>query len=625
MSLAISVGRDYNTARVERHEFPDFAALTEFVRLGQPEGGFTGPYLCAPMLNGHRSERDALPTSVIALDFDRLEPEAPRRLCEAMEYAGWRALTWTTRKSTPEAPRLRIVCELDRPVAKPEYASCYRGIVRHLAEATGLALVGDPLCERPEQPAVLPQPASELWAQTEGAALDVDAFIAFDPGQQENGQRNKRPHDDAKTGEGGRNNLLSRRAFQMRKVGCSVEEIEAALLVANEQRCDPPLPEDEVRGVARRKAKVEPDPDQHADHPDEPALPRHPLAWRELKDRAPAPRAWAVQDWLPMGTAALLAGRGGIGKTLLAQTIGTCLVGALNYFADTQRPLRVLMWAGEDDHDELWRRQIDICNWAGIGIEEIDGKLILQSYASQDITLAGLAFGKFGQTPIMEELREQIHDYRAEYVFLDSVARIYGGNENDRHQVTTFISWLTAACGAAGVCLLGHPGKAHGAEYSGSTAWEGSVRARLYLGDRLPDAQLDDEDDDPADDTIRYLARRKANYSAKDWVKLEYRNGVLMPDRSAEYAPFGMPSAEYQKDTVLRAVRTLAERSIYGNASTRSGDYLPRLAKQYKLIDRMNDKQFTAVMRQLILEGRLISTEVGKYANRTPRMGLKAA
>ena len=60
----------------------------------------------------------------------------------------------------------------------------------------------------------------------------------------------------------------------------------------------------------------------------------------------------------------------------------------------------------------------------------------------------------------MTELREQVNDYRADYVFLDSVARIFGGNENDRHQVTTFVSWLTAACAPAGLCALGHPGKA---------------------------------------------------------------------------------------------------------------------------------------------------------------------
>ena len=367
-------------------------------------------------------------------------------------------------------------------------------------------------------------------------------------------------------------------------------------------------------------------PDEMPEPPAEPVLPRKPLAWSDLKGNIPPPREWAVEQWLPQGTVSLLAGRGGIGKTLLAQTVATCMAKRLNYFADTPKPLRVLMWAGEDDHNELWRRQLDICAWAGLGLEDLDGQLILHPYASSDLTLAGVGFSQLLQTPVMEELREQVADYRADYVILDSVARIFGGNENDRHQVTTFVSWLSAACGKAGVCLLGHPGKAAGAEYSGSTAWEGSVRARLYLGERLPDAEPD-EDEEP-DSAVRYLARRKANYAATDWVKLEYSRGVLMTTRNYDEPddrPVGKPNGEYQTESVLRAVRALAMRGIYGNPGTRSGEYLPRLAKQYDLLDRMSEKAFATAMRKLILDGRLVSAEVGRYPNRSPKLGLKTA
>jgi RecA-family ATPase len=216
-----------------------------------------------------------------------------------------------------------------------------------------------------------------------------------------------------------------------------------------------------------------------------------------------------------------------------------------------------------------------------------------------------------------------VTDYRADYVFLDSLARMFGGSEYDRHHVTAFVAWITAACGKAGVCLLGHPGKATGAEYSGSTAWEGSVRARLYLGERLPDSKPD-ADDEPADDTVRYLARRKANYSAKDFVKLEYCRGVLMPALRTE-TPFGQPTAEYAQDTVTRAVRKLADLQMICTASTRSDDYLPKLAKQYDLLDRVTERQFTTAMRKLIVGKQLITVEVGKYANRNPRMGLRLA
>jgi hypothetical protein len=70
------------------------------------------------------------------------------------------------------------------------------------------------------------------------------------------------------------------------------------------------------------------------------------------------------------------------------------------------------------------------------------------------------------------------------------------------------------------VLLLGHPGKAEGSQYSGSTAWDGSVRSRLLLKA------------DPDDSTKLRFARPKANYTDKDDMQLQWSsNGVLQPTR----------------------------------------------------------------------------------------------
>jgi putative DNA primase/helicase len=50
---------------------------------------------------------------------------------------------------------------------------------------------------------------------------------------------------------GSRNNTLARFAGSMRARGMQQDAIEAALLVTNAHQCNPPLPEDEVRAVAR--------------------------------------------------------------------------------------------------------------------------------------------------------------------------------------------------------------------------------------------------------------------------------------------------------------------------------------------------------------------------------------
>jgi len=51
--------------------------------------------------------------------------------------------------------------------------------------------------------------------------------------------------------EGQRNTMLTRLAGALRRIGLELPELQAALIAANEQRCQPPLPRDEVVRIAR--------------------------------------------------------------------------------------------------------------------------------------------------------------------------------------------------------------------------------------------------------------------------------------------------------------------------------------------------------------------------------------
>jgi AAA domain/Bifunctional DNA primase/polymerase, N-terminal/Primase C terminal 1 (PriCT-1) len=418
--------------------------------------------------------------------------------------------------------------------------------------------------------------------------------------------------------EGTRNDALIRLGGILRRAGLEGDVIDATLLAVNAQRCNPPLPNTEVSAIARSAASYEPGPSvTEASLIRVPA--RSPMDWAALEGQAPPPRVWIIPDWIPHSHTTLLAGRAGVGKTLIAQHIGTAIAAGVDYLAAADSR-RVLMWAGEDDHRELWYRQKNICSYLNVRLGELSGRFILHSYAGSDITLAAPVFGQLTRTPMLRELHEQVCDCGVELVILDNVARLFGGNENDRHAVTTFIAWLQGACAPAAVILLGHPAKAQGSEFSGSTAWEGAVRARLYLSDRPPDARAD-EDEAPVDERVRYLARRKANYSPLDLRRFTLCDGVLVPD-TVEPTRAAMPSAEFARDVVRRAIQTLANRQIYGAQSTGSPNYLPRLAKQYVLLDRLGEKQFGSVMRSMIIDGAIAREPVGAYPNRTPQFGL---
>jgi AAA domain/Bifunctional DNA primase/polymerase, N-terminal/Primase C terminal 2 (PriCT-2) len=350
---------------------------------------------------------------------------------------------------------------------------------------------------------------------------------------------------------------------------------------------------------------------------------RAPIHWPSLDGLEPPEREWAMEYWLPQGHPALLAGRGGIGKTLMAQHIATAMiVEGTSYVAKMPKPLKVLIWAGEDDEAEMWRRQIPIAGYFGVSLKDLHEKLIVHSYEGCDITLAAPVFNVLQAAPLMKALIEQVRDYKADYVFLDNIARIYGGDESNRHQVTQFMAWISAACKPAGVCLLGHPAKAQGSEYSGSTAWEGAVRSRLYLGDRLPDVK-EELEAEPPDPAARYLSRRKANYSHNDWRRLNYINGVLIPEEVEleSSGPFRV-SGEYARNVVRSAVLKLKDVGIFTTASPASPAYLPKVAKQYGYLDRMSERQMGQVMREMIKDKVLATDVVGKYSNRSDKKGL---
>lgn len=359
--------------------------------------------------------------------------------------------------------------------------------------------------------------------------------------------------------------------------------------------------------------------DEDADDPG----PRRPaLNWEDLEAREPPAREWVIPNWLPARHTTLLSGRAGIGKTLLAQCVGTAVAMGSNYIEQLMSR-RVLMWAGEDDEDELWRRQVAICAYLGTPLSALKDRFFLHSYMGADITLMAPVFGKLETTPMLEELRTQVADYKAEVVILDNIARLYGGSENERHGVTTYCAAVQGACAPAAVIQIGHPAKAPGSEFSGSTAWEGAVRARLYMSDRPPDAADPDEDDAPIDDTVRYLSRRKANYSPLDIRRFTLADGVPVPDDPVEPATAARcVSGEFAKDIVRRAIQRLAEKQVYGSLSTASPEFLPKLASQYKLLDRLSPAQFGKVMREMILSDEITKAERGKYANRTPKLVL---
>jgi len=142
---------------------------------------------------------------------------------------------------------------------------------------------------------------------------------------------------------GRRNETLASLAGTMRRRGMTEEEIQAALLVANERRCAPPLQEYEVASIAQSVARYAPgdgvarvlmatsDPERVA----APELAKgRRLVFTPASSIKMRPTGWIWQDEdggrIPAGEITLTAGLGGIGKsTFHAWIIGQITTGTL--------------------------------------------------------------------------------------------------------------------------------------------------------------------------------------------------------------------------------------------------------------------------------------------------------
>jgi len=137
--------------------------------------------------------------------------------------------------------------------------------------------------------------------------------------------------------------------------------------------------------------------------------PRRPMLWGQLADKSPPLRKWRISHWLTTAPT-LLAGAGGIGKTLLAQTTATALALGRRFLDDVHEQQVVLFWACEDDHDELWRRQLAICKYFGVSMSELTDWLIIEPRLGRDNTLFAPVMGSLTFFDMYDELKAQVRE-----------------------------------------------------------------------------------------------------------------------------------------------------------------------------------------------------------------------
>jgi RecA-family ATPase len=311
---------------------------------------------------------------------------------------------------------------------------------------------------------------------------------------------------------------------------------------------------------------------------------------------------------------------GGIGKSLLAQQIGTAVAVGRPLFEMKVEKGPVLGLMAEDDDDELWRRQVRINEWFACRMEDLE-HLHLQGRAGIENTLAVYpATGTPLVAPFHELIRAKAAELRPVLIILDPIAQLYGGCENDRFQVSHFVNLVGGLAREfnCAVLLLGHPAKAEGSEYSGSTAWNASVRSRLLL--QRKEGETDE----------LLLSRVKSNYAKPGNMALRWANGVLRPT-AEQFMSYGEKLDEQMrmgaaKQAFLNALDQLTEQGRNVSDSTRASNYAPKVMIEAGFVDDFTKAELAAAMNGLFAEFAIKANEpVGRGADRHRVSGIARA
>jgi RecA-family ATPase len=333
----------------------------------------------------------------------------------------------------------------------------------------------------------------------------------------------------------------------------------------------------------------------------------------DLAGRPVPSREWLVVDLVPQSTVTLFGGDGGTGKSLLALQLATAVAATTDWIAKPVAAGRSIFISAEDDEAELHRRLADILRATGRAFEDVKN-LTLRSLADEDALLAVESNLRLVETTLYKELDARAEVDRPSLIVIDTLADVYPANENDRTKVRQFVGMLRrlAIKHRCAVILLAHPslsGLSSGSGMSGSTAWNNSVRSRLYLSR----VTINDHEPDP---DKRILSTKKANYGRiGDEVSLRWQRGVFEPVHQVVVTE-GEPAADNLTKPERVFLKLLARRNEEGRwVSHNPGTtYAPSQFERDPEAENIRKSAFTGAMNALFRSGQIVIAEHGKGA-----------
>jgi RecA-family ATPase len=245
-------------------------------------------------------------------------------------------------------------------------------------------------------------------------------------------------------------------------------------------------------------------------------------------------------------------------------------------------------------------------------LSDLEGIRLIPMAGSDAVLAEPDRNGHLTATALFQKLESETKALRPKLIVIDPSADVFGGDEINRSQVRKFVSMLRglAIDYDCAVLLLSHPslaGLTSGTGTSGSTAWNNSVRSRLYLQTTSPETRI--------------LKVVKANHGkVGDEIAIRWNDGVYDLDGGPD--PVVENVVNGKTDSLFLELLAMFNEQDQ-NVSTKTGaNYAPAKMAMHPKAKGFNKRQLAASMQRLLDSKRIKVVIEGSPSRQRERIAI---
>ena len=311
--------------------------------------------------------------------------------------------------------------------------------------------------------------------------------------------------------------------------------------------------------------------------------------------KEPVPLEFVIQRIAPKNMVTLLVAEGGMGKTMIMQQACSSVAIGTDWLGLPASKGKAAGIFAEDPDEVLHNRQFNICNALNIDIEDLADKVFIISQTDESMVL----WENEKPTELMHNIEDQLNKITGLILLtIDNAALVFNGNENDRGDVSKFMSHLNKLAKRLNVSIIlsTHSSKSTDGSSlrmaSGSTAWINASRSVIKL------SKKNSGDEAPT------LSLEKSNHARTGEVaELAWENNILIKPAEASSLQKSIKSSQIRA-FIIKEVRSRQDgNSILSSAHQSTGRYLP------SVLNSISDYRFRELKREManmMAEGVLI-------------------